>query len=59
MSIVTGDDEDEVAADANRTIRSVTCEDRGERLKPRHVYVDGSGKCQYEKGPELGQRKAR
>lgn len=40
-------------------IRGLKCEDRGAGLKPRHVYVDGSGRCQCGRGPDLNERRMR
>jgi hypothetical protein len=59
MSTITGDDEnDDVAEQANAVIESVKeCVDRGEGLKPCHVYVDGSGRCQCGMGPILTERR--
>lgn len=49
--------EADVARQANDAITSATCEDRGEGRKPRHVYLDGSGRCQCGKGPDLNERR--
>jgi hypothetical protein len=38
-------------------IAALECVDRGEGLKPCHVYVDGSGRCQCGHGPDLNERK--
>ena len=35
------------------------CEDRGEGLQPRHVYLDSSGKCVCGHGPDLSERRMR
>jgi hypothetical protein len=61
MIVITGDGDDNVtlAQQANETIRNVTCEDRGEGLNPRHVYLDGSRRCQCGYGPDLSERRAR
>jgi hypothetical protein len=56
MSVIT-DDDDDLAQQANETIRNVTCEERGEGLNPRHVYLDGSGRCQCGHGPDLSERR--
>lgn len=60
MSIITGDDEDEVAREANAAIEAAKrqCLDRGE-LQPMHVYVDNSGECVCKRGPKLNERKTR
>jgi len=54
MSIITGDDEDN---EVKRPATTPTCEDRGDGLNPRHVYLDGSGKCQCGGGPKLSERR--
>jgi hypothetical protein len=51
----TTTDKDEPQAD--ETIQSITCEDRGEGLNPRHVYLVGSAKCQCGQGPKLSERR--
>jgi hypothetical protein len=38
-------------------IASLKCEERGEGLNPSHVYVNGSGRCQCGKGPDLSERR--
>lgn len=45
----------EVIAEA----KSRGCEERGEGLKPRHVYFDGSGKCCCGRGPDLSEQRMR
>lgn len=58
MSLITGDDDDEVAREVNAAIEAAhQCVDRGEGFNPCHVYVDGSGKCQCGRGPVLDQRR--
>jgi len=38
-------------------IAQLQCEDRGAGLKPRHVYLDGSGKCVCGQGSILTERR--
>jgi len=38
-------------------VKRVGCIDRGEGLKPTHVYLDGSGKCVCGDGPQLSERR--
>ena len=40
-------------------IAAPECMDRGEGLKPCHVYVDGSGRCQCGDGPDLNERRVK
>ena len=40
-------------------IATLECVDRGEGLKPCHVYVDGSGRCQCGDGPDLNDRRVK
>lgn len=53
-------DDDDIRSDFDAVIEQVKrigCEDRGEGLKPRHVYLDGSGKCVCGDGPQLSERR--
>ena len=55
-------DDPAVAQRANEAIAEATCigcEDRGEGLKPMHIYIDGSGQCQCKRGPNLTERRMR
>jgi hypothetical protein len=58
MSVITGDDDDEVREEFNSIVDSVReCVDRGDGLNPCHVYLDGSGECQCKRGPRLDERR--
>jgi hypothetical protein len=45
----------DTANEANETIHTArqSCEDRGEGLKPRHVYLEGATECVCKRGPNL------
>lgn len=38
-------------------ISQLQCIDRGEGLKPMHIYLDGSGECQCKRGPRLSEQR--
>src|ERR1044072_1144151 len=40
-------------------IAELKCVDRGEGLKPMHIYLDGSGKCECGQGPNLSEQRMR
>lgn len=48
-----------IAEQMDAVIAEVHCEDRGEGLRPRHVYLDGSGRCQCGDGPDLMKERMR
>lgn len=52
---------DDTATRANEIIAGAqaSCEDRGEGLKPRHVYLAGSEECVCTHGPQLSERRMR
>lgn len=49
----------DTATRANEVIAQAQagCEDRGEGLKPRHVYLAGSEECVCGRGPKLSERR--
>lgn len=49
---------DDAATRANETTvkTQANCEDRGEGLKPRHVYLAGSEECACGRGPKLSAK---
>ena len=48
-------------AEFDALVAAAKCErrfdDQGNELKPRHVYLDGSGKCECGDGPNLSERR--
>ena len=38
-------------------IAELKCVDRGEGMKPMHIYLDNSGECQCKRGPNLSEQR--